>query len=129
MSEAKHILVVGAGIAGSMLAYWLGKGGFQVTVIERSPHVSKYGQGIDLEGPGRRVVDKMEGVIEKIKAKVTVEQGFAVLDDDAKPIAAIKGGAASPTVRYKNWLTLRARCHAVYRDHAKRHVRDLYQCS
>jgi len=122
MAEARHILVVGAGIAGSMLAYWLGKGGFQVTVIERSPNVSKYGQGIDLEGPSRRVVEKMEGVLERIQAKTTVEQGFAVLDDDAKPIAAIKGGAAFLTLVHRHWLSLHARCNTLYRDHAKRYV-------
>jgi len=31
------ILISGAGVAGSTLAYWLSKQGHQVTIIERSP--------------------------------------------------------------------------------------------
>ena len=86
-----HILVVGAGVAGPILAYWLAKGGMKVTLIERSPSVIKTGQGIDIGGPGREVVRRM-GLFEEMKARATNEEGFALLDSNGRQIAAIPGG-------------------------------------
>ncbi|KAG8630734.1 hypothetical protein KVT40_002353 [Elsinoe batatas] len=84
-------LVIGGGIAGPVLAYWLAKGGFNVTIIERSPELFKSGQGIDVEGPAREIVRRMN-LEDEIKAKTTGEEGFALIDDDANEIASIGGG-------------------------------------
>ncbi|PSK53767.1 Ubiquinone biosynthesis monooxygenase COQ6, mitochondrial [Elsinoe australis] len=84
-------LVIGGGIAGPVLAYWLAKGGFEVTIIERSPNLFKSGQGIDVEGPAREIVRRMN-VEERIKERTTGEEGFALIDDDANEIASIGGG-------------------------------------
>ena len=81
-----RILIVGAGVAGSTLAYWLGKNGFQVLVLERSPAEQKAGQGIDIEGPALEIV-KLMGVLDKIKEKATGEVGAAVVDEQNCPCA------------------------------------------
>ncbi|PNS21561.1 Ubiquinone biosynthesis monooxygenase COQ6, mitochondrial [Sphaceloma murrayae] len=90
-SHQGRALVVGGGIAGPVHAYWLAKGGFKVTIIERSPDMFKSGQGIDVEGPAREIVQRMN-VEDRIKEKTTGEEGFALLDDDANEIATIPGG-------------------------------------
>lgn len=87
----RHILVVGAGIAGPVLTFWLAKAGFKVTLIERTSGMFKSGQGIDVEGPAREVVRRMN-LEQEIKARTTGEEGFALIDDDANEIASIGGG-------------------------------------
>lgn len=89
---ARRILVVGGGPAGATAAFWLAKGGFHVTVAERSTDKFAYGQGIDITGPAVKIVQKM-GVYDEIKSKVTGESGFAFLDDDGRVIASV--GTAS----------------------------------
>ncbi|KAF4548434.1 FAD-binding domain-containing protein 39 [Elsinoe fawcettii] len=89
--SGRKVLVIGGGIAGPVLAYWLAKGGFNVTIIERSPKLFKSGQGIDVEGPAREIVRRMN-LEDEIKKKTTGEEGFALIDDDANEIASIGGG-------------------------------------
>jgi 2-polyprenyl-6-methoxyphenol hydroxylase-like FAD-dependent oxidoreductase len=84
------VLVVGGGVAGSVLAYWLGKAGVQVTVIERSSKSLEAGQGIDVEGPPREVMRRM-GTFEEMVARSTGEPGISCLDDNGKPLAFIPG--------------------------------------
>lgn len=91
-SSNRRILVVGAGVAGSVDAYWLGKAGFTVTVIERGPQLPTAGQGIDVTGPALQIVRKM-GLEEKIRSHTTDEGGFALVDDYSNEIAAV--GTAS----------------------------------
>ena len=46
------VLISGASVAGTTLAYWLGQHGFSVTVVERHPGLRPGGQAIDVRGPG-----------------------------------------------------------------------------
>ena len=79
-----RILICGAGIAGSTLAYWLARHDFQVVVIERSQAEQTAGQGIDIEGPALEVVKLMGmGILDKIKEKTTGELGSAVVDEQS----------------------------------------------
>lgn len=91
-STNQRILILGAGIAGSVAAYWLGKAGFQVTVIERAAQLPTAGQGIDITGPALKIVRKM-GLEDEIRSRTTDEGGFAIVDDESKTIAAL--GTAS----------------------------------
>jgi 2-polyprenyl-6-methoxyphenol hydroxylase-like FAD-dependent oxidoreductase len=76
----QKILISGAGIAGSVTAYFLALAGFDVTVLERSPSLRTLGQGIDMEGPAISVIQKMN--LEKtIREKTTGEKGVAFVDD------------------------------------------------
>jgi 2-polyprenyl-6-methoxyphenol hydroxylase-like FAD-dependent oxidoreductase len=47
------VLVSGASVAGPALAYWLGRYGFEPTVVERAPAAREGGQAIDLRGAAR----------------------------------------------------------------------------
>jgi 2-polyprenyl-6-methoxyphenol hydroxylase-like FAD-dependent oxidoreductase len=79
-NNTPKILIAGAGIAGTTTAYWLGRAGYNVTVVERCPQLRTAGQGIDMEGPAVEVVRKM-GLEETIRAKTTGEKGVAFVDE------------------------------------------------
>lgn len=65
--DNKNILISGAGIAGTTLAFWLKKFGFNPTIIESSPELRKGGYAIDFMGAGYDVAEKME-IIPALKA-------------------------------------------------------------
>ena len=92
----ERVLVVGAGASGSILAFWLAKHDFQVTVIERSRAEQKAGQGIEIEEPALAVVRKM-GVLDTLKERRTGEQGFDMVDESSRLYARFNVGSSSPT--------------------------------
>lgn len=66
-----RVLVSGASIAGPVVAYWLTRYGFDVTVVERAPHLRKTGgHAVDLFRPAMDIVEKM-GVLPRLQDKVT----------------------------------------------------------
>lgn len=74
-----HVLVSGASVAGPALAFWLRRYGFDVTVVERAPAPRPGGQGIDVRGAGRTVLDRM-GIADQVRAAHTGVRGIAYLD-------------------------------------------------
>jgi 2-polyprenyl-6-methoxyphenol hydroxylase-like FAD-dependent oxidoreductase len=65
------ILISGASIAGPVLAYWLARNGFDVTVVERAPTLRKTGgHAVDLFRPSMEISAKM-GVLPRIEALAT----------------------------------------------------------
>ena len=62
----KNILISGAGIAGTTLALWLKKFGFNPTIIEMAPALREGGYAIDFMGAGYDVAEKM-GIIPALK--------------------------------------------------------------
>lgn len=66
-----RVLISGASIAGPVLAYWLTRRGFDVTVVERAPALRKTGgHAVDLFRPAMNISEQM-GVIEQIQARAT----------------------------------------------------------
>ncbi|MGO9927810.1 MAG: FAD-dependent monooxygenase [Mycobacterium sp.] len=66
-----RILVSGASIAGPVLAYWLTRHGFDVTVVERAPTLRKTGgHAVDLFRPAMEISARM-GVLPRIEALAT----------------------------------------------------------
>jgi 2-polyprenyl-6-methoxyphenol hydroxylase-like FAD-dependent oxidoreductase len=66
-----RILISGASIAGPVLAYWLTRRGFDVTVVERAPAVRKTGgHAVDLFLPALEISERM-GVLPQIEAHAT----------------------------------------------------------
>ena len=65
------ILVSGASIAGPVLAYWLTRRGFDVTVVERAPALRKTGgHAVDLFRPAMEISEQM-GVLPRIEEHAT----------------------------------------------------------
>ncbi|MGH9698208.1 MAG: FAD-binding domain [Candidatus Acidiferrales bacterium] len=67
-----RVLISGAGIAGSTLAYWLARYGMEPTLVEKAPQLRTGGYVIDFWGAGFDVSDRM-GLLPEIKRK-----GYAI---------------------------------------------------
>lgn len=78
---SRHILITGASIAGNTAAWWLGRSGFEVTVVERAPAFREGGQNIDVRGAGREVLRRM-GLEQAALDHGTGEEGTAWVDAD-----------------------------------------------
>jgi 2-polyprenyl-6-methoxyphenol hydroxylase-like FAD-dependent oxidoreductase len=67
-----HALISGASVAGPVLAYWLRRHGWQVTVVERTPalRAGDGGHAVDLFGPAVEVIGRM-GLLDRIEAART----------------------------------------------------------
>jgi len=97
----QRILVVGGGIAGSIAAFWLAKHDqFSITVIERSKSEQTQGQGLEIEEPATSVVTAM-GILDKLKAKRTAEEGFELLDQHNRSYGRFEAGGLSPPARWR----------------------------
>ncbi|MCE7001875.1 FAD-dependent monooxygenase [Kibdelosporangium philippinense] len=65
------VLISGASISGPVLAYWLARYDFEVTVVERSPVLRKTGgHAIDLFRPAMDITEKM-GVLPEVEKRIT----------------------------------------------------------
>lgn len=64
------VLISGAGIAGPSLAYWLGRGGHDVTVVEEAAGVRASGSAVDFRGDQLALLTRM-GVLDEIRAHET----------------------------------------------------------
>src|SRR3712207_2588050 len=79
-------LVSGAGIAGLTTAFWLGRAGWEVEVVERFATFRDGGQNIDVRGAAREVLTRM-GLEDVVRRRSTTEQGTAVLNGRGRPVA------------------------------------------
>lgn len=80
-------LISGASIAGLSTAFWLGKAGWDVTVIERAETFRDGGQNIDVRGAAREVLRKME-LEDRVRAQTTTEKGTAFVNDKGEVVGA-----------------------------------------
>ena len=60
------VLIVGAGIAGPTLAFWLNKSGHEVTIVEHAPELRSGGYLIDFWGAGFDVAERM-GIVPELR--------------------------------------------------------------
>ena len=67
---SRSVLISGAGIAGPSLAYWLGRHGDQVTVVEQASGPRTSGAAVDFRGDQLALLARM-GVLEAIRARRT----------------------------------------------------------
>ncbi|MZD10448.1 FAD-dependent oxidoreductase [Streptomyces sp. SID5785] len=84
-----RVLVSGAGVAGPVLAYWLTRHGFAVTVVERAPAVRRTGgHAVDLFRPALRISAQM-GVRAQIEERATGTRRLTVYPEGAaRPVRA-----------------------------------------
>ncbi|MFI5844663.1 FAD-dependent monooxygenase [Catenuloplanes sp. NPDC051500] len=79
-------LVSGASIAGLSTAYWLGRSGWDVDVIERFDAFRDGGQNIDVRGAAREVLAMM-GLEKEVRDRSTTEEGTSIVDGGGRPVA------------------------------------------
>ncbi|MBF6062601.1 FAD-dependent monooxygenase [Nocardia terpenica] len=85
----KSVLISGAGVAGSTLAYWLGRHGFSVTVVERAADQRSSGHPVDVKGPAVAVAEAM-GVMPQLREVATRVERLLFVDDEGRPRARVR---------------------------------------
>lgn len=81
-----EVLVSGASVAGAATAFWLGRHGFSVTVVERRRGPRPGGQAIDVRGPALTVLERM-GLLGAAQKRRTQIQGSSVVDRDGNELS------------------------------------------
>ncbi|MBN9186903.1 MAG: FAD-dependent monooxygenase, partial [Microbacterium sp.] len=94
-----RVLIVGAGIAGPTLAYWLQRFGHEVTLVEHAPHLREGGYVVDFWGAGFDVADRM-GIVPRLmdegyvvrEAREVSSAGRRIAHFDPRHVIGISGG-------------------------------------
>lgn len=81
------VLIVGAGIAGPTLAYWLQRAGYEITLMERSPALRTGGYLVDFWGAGFEIADQM-GLVPELMARGYHLGEIRQVDESGHAIAA-----------------------------------------
>ncbi|MFI1913155.1 FAD-dependent monooxygenase [Nocardia sp. NPDC020380] len=88
------VLISGAGVGGSTLAYWLADNGFQVTVVERAGAQRSSGNPVDVRGPAVDVVNRM-GVLPELRKAATSVDRISFVDAKGAVRASVRTGGTS----------------------------------
>src|SRR6201998_4371320 len=120
-----RILISGASIAGPLLAYWLTRNDFDVTVVERAPTLRKTGgHAVDLFRPSMAISAKM-GVLPRIEALATGTDALTLHRKGRRParidLTKIIGAASDRHVEI-----MRDDLSEVYYDAGRDHVEYLF---
>lgn len=85
------VLISGASIAGPALARWLGRNGFDVTVVERAASLRPGGQAVDFKGRTHRdILDRM-GILDDVRANQTAKTDWRLVDENDRVKATVPG--------------------------------------
>jgi 2-polyprenyl-6-methoxyphenol hydroxylase-like FAD-dependent oxidoreductase len=86
-----RVLISGASIAGPALAGWLGRNGFDVTVVEKAATLRPGGQAVDFKGRTHRDVLERMGVIDDVHAHQTAKTDWRLVDENDRVKAVVPG--------------------------------------
>jgi 2-polyprenyl-6-methoxyphenol hydroxylase-like FAD-dependent oxidoreductase len=76
------VLISGASIAGPALAYWLGRYGFEPTIVEIAPSLRTGGNAVDFRGPLHMgILRKMGPVLNELKKVQTFGTAMRFVDE------------------------------------------------
>ncbi|MFJ9694410.1 FAD-dependent oxidoreductase [Kitasatospora sp. NPDC101183] len=85
---SRSVLVVGAGVAGPTLAYWLARHDVRVTVVERSRGPRSSGNPVDVRGPALPVVEAM-GALPRLRELATGVRTMRLLGPSGRETARL----------------------------------------
>ncbi|MFI1971589.1 FAD-dependent oxidoreductase [Streptomyces cinnamoneus] len=80
----KKVLISGASVAGPALAYWLGRHGFDVTVVEVAPDLREGGQAVDFRGDTHLTVLERMGVLDDLRRIQTGGTPMVCVDEKGR---------------------------------------------
>jgi len=92
-----RVLIVGAGIAGPTLAFWLNKAGHEVTIVEHAPELRTGGYLIDFWGAGFDVAERM-GIVPELRRRGSVFTEARAVDRNGRRIASFNPSAVMESV-------------------------------
>ncbi|WP_051467990.1 FAD-dependent monooxygenase [Actinomadura oligospora] len=118
----RTVLISGAGIAGTTLAYWLARRGFEPTVVERATGPRSSGNPVDVRGPAVGVAEAM-GVMPRLREASTKVTGMSFVNRSGRRVgrvnmAALRTASASREVEVTR-SDLAAILHDASRDAAE----------
>jgi 2-polyprenyl-6-methoxyphenol hydroxylase-like FAD-dependent oxidoreductase len=118
----RDILIVGAGVAGPTLAYWLARAGFRPTVVERAQGQRSSGNPVDVRGPALPVAEQM-GVIPALREAATTVTAMRLIDARGRrrqrlPMPAGRSAAGTEEIEVPR-ADLATILYAAARDHAE----------
>ena len=87
------VLISGAGIAGSTLAYWLARDGLRPTVVERSSGTRSSGNPVDVRGTAVPVAEAM-GILPALRQAATATTTINLLAASGRSAARMRTPAA-----------------------------------
>ena len=93
------VLIVGAGIAGPTLAYWLLCAGHQPTLVERAPELRRGGYVIDFWGAGFDVAERM-GIADELRRRGYRFTEARTVGEDGHRIASFETSVFASEDRY-----------------------------
>ncbi|MFG2819368.1 FAD-dependent monooxygenase [Kitasatospora sp. NPDC048365] len=91
-TSAPTVLISGAGIAGTTLAYWLARHGFRPTVVERAAGLRSSGSPVDVRGPAVPVAERM-GVLPGLREAATRVSALSFVDAAGRQVGRVDLGA------------------------------------
>jgi len=82
------VLIVGAGIAGPTVAYWLRRSGHEPVLLESAPELRRGGYLVDFWGAGFEVADRM-GIADRVQAAGYRMREVREVDDRGRRILSL----------------------------------------
>ncbi|MGY0062309.1 FAD-dependent monooxygenase [Streptomyces sp. LZ34] len=82
------VLISGAGIAGTTLAYWLARHGFRPTVVERAAGLRSSGNPVDVRGPAVEVAERM-GVMPRLRQARTQVTAMSFVNGSGRQVGRV----------------------------------------
>jgi 2-polyprenyl-6-methoxyphenol hydroxylase-like FAD-dependent oxidoreductase len=87
--DTPRVLISGAGIAGSTLAYWLARHGLRPTIVERAQGPRSSGNPIDVRGPALPVAERM-GIMPRLREAATSATTMVVVNGRGRQVARVR---------------------------------------
>src|SRR5215510_450171 len=119
------VLVSGGSIAGSTIAYWLARAGFEPTVIEHAPALRMGGNGVDVRGLAIEVV-KLMGIWPLIKAAAVDMNGTSFVNSKNVSVARINMKSMQRRLESDEVEILRGDLVSILYDRAKHDVEYVF---
>jgi 2-polyprenyl-6-methoxyphenol hydroxylase-like FAD-dependent oxidoreductase len=121
----KNILISGAGVAGTTLAYWLQRFGFIPTIVEQAPKLREGGYAIDFWGAGFDVAEQMDIVPDLRSADVGIDE-VVFVDADNHRKAAMNYSQIKNMMKGRALTLLRSDLAKVIYQHLDKNIEIIF---
>lgn len=121
----RNILISGAGIAGTTLAYWLSKFGFQPTLLEHAPTLRQGGYAIDFWGAGFDVAERM-GILPGLKLADLNITELEIVDKNDKHKSSLSYAKIVETLNGRAFTLLRSDLAKVIYSHLPSSIETIF---
>jgi 2-polyprenyl-6-methoxyphenol hydroxylase-like FAD-dependent oxidoreductase len=88
MTTHPTVLISGAGIGGTTLAYWLARHGFRPTIVERAAGLRSSGNPVDVRGPAVAVAERM-GVMPRLRGAAAHVRAMSFVNSAGREVGRV----------------------------------------